>query len=136
MSKSYGNTIPLFGPEKAIRKRFMSIVTDSTDIDQPKSIDTALYQLYALFLNEDEQKELAERFATPGMRYGDVKQELFECFWTTFSPYREKRDYLLNHKDYVLGQLKAGAEKAGAVADVYLSKAREAMGLNYGNAIV
>ena len=136
MSKSYGNTIPLFGPEKAIRKRFMSIVTDSTDIDQPKSIDTALYQLYALFLNEDEQKELAERFATPGMRYGDVKQDLFECFWTTFSPYREKRDYLLNHKDYVVGQLKAGSEKAGAVADVYLSKAREAMGLNYGDAIV
>ena len=136
MSKSYGNTIPIFGSEKSIRKRFMSIVTDSTDIDQPKSIDTPLYQLYALFLNDDEEKELAERFLTPGMRYGDVKQDLFECFWTIFTPYREKRDYLYNHKDHVLSQLKIGAEKAGAVADTYLYNAREAMGLNYGDAIV
>lgn len=136
MSKSYGNTIPLFGSEKAIRKQFMSIMTDSTEIDQPKSIDTPLFELYALFLNEKEKEDLANRFATPGMRYGDVKQDLFECFWLAFSPFRKKREYLLNHKDHVLKQLKDGSEKASEVAEQYLSKAREVMGLNYGGTIV
>ena len=120
MSKSYGNTIPIFGQEKFIRKKFMSIVTDSTDIEKPKNIDTALFNLYSLFLNNQEKEELAERFKTPGMRYGDIKQELFECFWAEFSPYREKRDYLEKHKDYVLQKLKEGSIKASAVADTYL----------------
>ena len=61
MSKSYGNTIPIFGDEKSIRKKFMSIVTDSTDIDEPKSVDTALFKLYALFLSDNEKEELARR---------------------------------------------------------------------------
>ena len=88
MSKSYGNTIPIFGNEKIIKKRFMSIVTDSTDIDKPKDSDTALFHLYSLFLNDEEKKELRDRFAKPGIGYGDLKQELFECFWTQFSPFR------------------------------------------------
>ena len=132
MSKSYGNTIPIFGNEKFIRKKFMSIVTDSTDIEKPKNIDTALFNLYSLFLNNQEKEELAERFKTPGMRYGDIKQELFECFWAEFSPYREKRDYLEKHKDYVLQKLKEGSIKASAVADTYLKKLRDVMGLKYG----
>ena len=136
MSKSYGNTIPIFGNEKIIKKRFMSIVTDSTDIDKPKDSDTALFHLYSLFLNDEEKKELRDRFAKPGIRYGDLKQELFECFWTQFSPFREKRDYLASHKDFVLEKLKEGAEKASSIADSYLSKAREAMGLDYGDANV
>lgn len=132
MSKSYGNTIPIFGQEKFIRKKFMSIVTDSTDIEKPKNIDTALFNLYSLFLNNQEKEELAERFKTPGMRYGDIKQELFECFWAEFSPYREKRDYLEKHKDYVFQKLKEGSIKASAVADTYLKKLRDVMGLKYG----
>ena len=133
MSKSYGNTIPIFGDEKSVRKKFMSIVTDSTDIDKPKNIDTALFQLYALFLNQNEKEELANRFKTPGMRYGDIKQELYDCFWAKFSPYREKRDYLEKHKDYVLQKLKEGSQKATLTADSFLDKARDSMGLNYGN---
>ena len=69
---------------------------------------------------------------TPGMRYGDIKNELFECFWTFFAPFREKRSYLEQHKDFVLNSLKEGASKASAVADNYLFKARQAMGLHYG----
>jgi tryptophanyl-tRNA synthetase len=133
MSKSYGNTIPIFGDEKSIRKKFMSIVTDSTDIEKPKSIDTALYELYALFLNDNEKKELANRFKTPGMRYGDIKQELYDCFWAQFSPYREKRAYLEKHKDYVIEKLNNGSQKASVIADSFLKKARIAMGLNYGD---
>ena len=132
MSKSYGNTIPIFGDEKSIRKKFMSIVTDSTDINKPKSIDTALFQLYTLFLSDNEKEELVNRFKTPGMRYGDIKQELYDCFWAEFSPFREKRDYLDKHKDYVIQKLNEGSKKATLIADSFLDKARTAMGLNYG----
>jgi len=131
MSKSYGNTIPIFGEEKNIRKKFMSIITDSTDIQKPKDTDTALFHLYSLFLNKSEKENLVNRFKTPGMRYGDVKKDLFECFWNYFEPYRKKRNYLENHKDFVVNHLKKGAKKASAVAEVYISNAREAMGLNY-----
>jgi len=131
MSKSYGNTIPIFGEEKNIRKKFMSIVTDSTDIQKPKDTDTALFHLYSLFLNKSEKENLVNRFKTPGMRYGDVKNDLFECFWTYFEPYRKKRNYLDNHKDFVVNYLKKGAKKASEVAEVYINNAREAMGLNY-----
>ena len=131
MSKSYNNTIPIFGPEKALRKRFMSIVTDSADIDEPKSVESPIFHLYSLFLSEKDQLELKERFIKPGLRYGDLKNELYECFWEYFKPYREKRDYLMNHKDYVIKCLESGANKASSVADEYLSNARTAMGLNY-----
>jgi len=131
MSKSYGNTIPIFGEENNIRKKFMSVVTDSTDIQKPKDTDTALFHLYSLFLNESEKENLVNRFKSPGMRYGDVKNDLFECFWTYFEPYRKKRNYLDNHKDFVVNYLKKGAKKASEVAEVYISNARKAMGLNY-----
>jgi len=131
MSKSYGNTIPIFGEEKFIRKKFMSIITDSTDIQNPKDTDTALFHLYSLFLNKSEKENLVNRFKTPGMRYGDVKKDLFECFWIYFEPYRKKRNYLENHKDFVVNNLKKGANKASEVAEVYINNARKAMGLNY-----
>ena len=132
MSKSYGNTIPIFGLEKNIRKQFMSIVTDSKGINEPKDTNTPLFQLYSLFLDQSGRKELKDRFASPGLSYGDLKIELFECFWNRFEPFRKKRDYLASHKDFVLQKLKEGAEKSSTVADRFLNKAREAMGLNYG----
>ena len=131
MSKSYGNTIPIFGLEKTIRKQFMSIVTDSKGINEPKDTNTPLFQLYSLFLDQSGRKELKDRFASPGLSYGDLKIELFECFWNRFEPFRKKRDYLASHKDFVLQKLKEGAEKSSTVADRFLNKAREAMGLNY-----
>jgi tryptophanyl-tRNA synthetase len=109
----------------------MSIVTDSADVDEPKDINTSIFQLYSLFISEDEQKELKERFLQPGLRYGDLKNEFFECFWEYFRPFREKRDYLNSHMDYVFNCLDVGAEKASNVADEYLSKAKSAMGLHY-----
>ena len=85
---------------------------------------------YSLSLNLTLKEELADRFMAPGMRYGDIKQELFECFWSYFEPFREKRIYLENHKDFVFDSLKSGAAKASLVGDDYLNKARNAMGLN------
>ena len=131
MSKSYNNTIPIFGDEKFIKKRFMSVVTDSADIDQPKDINSPLFQLYALFLNENEKKELKIRFEKPGLRYGDLKNELFECFWEYFRPFRDKRQRLMDNKDHVLNNLSLGATKAAKVANKFLDDARSAMGLDY-----
>ncbi len=131
MSKSYGNDIPIFAEEKIIRKRIMSITTDSTSIDEPKDKNTPLFQIYSLFLDEEERKELESRFDNPGLRYGDVKKELADRIIDFFQPYREKREYLNSHMDYVKKVLKGGAEKASFTADKYLIAARTAMGLNY-----
>jgi len=131
MSKSYGNDIPIFADEKIVRKRIMSITTDSTCVDQPKDKDTPLFQIYSLFLAENEKKELETRFDNPGLRYGDVKKELADKIIAYFQPYREKREYLENNMDYVKNVLKDGAEKASITADKYLTASRAAMGLNY-----
>jgi tryptophanyl-tRNA synthetase len=131
MSKSYGNYIPIFDDEKVIRKKIMSITTDSTPIDQTKDKDTPLYQIYSLFLDDEGKNDLAERYDNPGLRYGDVKKELADTVIDYFKPYREKRAYLINNLDYVKQVLKEGAQKASVEADKYLNKAREAMGLNY-----
>jgi tryptophanyl-tRNA synthetase len=131
MSKSYGNTIPIFGDEERIRKLVMSIVTDSTPIHEPKPVDTPLFQLYSLFLNPAEREKLKERFQTPGLGYVAVKKELFSHLMDYFHPYREKRDYLQKHREDVLETLRKGATKASAVADSYLQKVRNAVGLHY-----
>ncbi len=131
MSKSYGNEIPIFADEKIIRKKIMSITTDSTPIDEPKNKNTAIFQIYSLFLDKKELKELESRFDNPGLRYGEIKKEIANRIIEFFQPYREKRKYLENNKDYVLTMLTNGAQKASLQADKYLNKARAAMGLNY-----
>ena len=131
MSKSYNNTIPIFGDEKFIRKQIMSIVTDSTPVAEPKDIKSPLYQLFVLFLDEKGKNDLKRRFLSPGLQYGDVKKELFETIIEYFRPFREKREYLSSHMDYVYEQLSNGSNKASAVADKILSKVRKVTGLNY-----
>lgn len=131
MSKSYNNTIPIFGEEKVIRKKVMSIVTDSTGVDEVKNSDCALFHIYSSFLNEKETLELKERFTIPGTGYGDIKKSLFSRIMDHFQSFREKRAYLENHKDSVYEMLQHGAEKASTVAEEYLNRARNAAGLNY-----
>jgi len=131
MSKSYNNTIPIFGDEKFIRKQIMSIITDSTPVDEPKDIKSPLFKLFVLFLDEKGKKDLKGRFLSPGLQYGDVKKELFERIIEYFRPFREKREYLSGHMDYVYEQLLNGSNKASAVADQILSKVRKVTGLNY-----
>ena len=132
MSKSYDNTIPIFCEEKALRKKMMSIKTDSTPVDQPKNPDdSALFDLYSLFLDEQGREELRDRFLTPGLKYGEVKQELFEVVWEFFRPYRDKREEYAKNPDAVREILKRGAEKARAVGSEYLMKARRNVGVEY-----
>src|SRR3954447_8248937 len=87
MSKSYRNTIDIFGQEKETRKRVMSIVTDSKPVEAPKDAESStIFQLYSLFASEAERKEMRERFEKGGTGYGDFKKQLFEKLWEYFRP--------------------------------------------------
>ena len=131
MSKSYANTIPIFADEKLIKKSVMSITTDSAGINEPKDKDSPLFKIYSLFLNSEEKYILNDRYDTPGLKYGDVKKELLSKIIEYFSPYREKREYLSKNIDQVHSILDIGRDKASKVADEYIKKIRDAMGLNY-----
>jgi len=132
MSKSYGNTIDLFLEEKALRKQIMRIVTDPTPIEEAKNPDNCnIFQIYRLFLNQQEVEELRQRYLTPGLRYGDVKQELFEITRDFFTPYAEKRKELLADPEGLRKILERGADKARYIANKTLRKVRKKGGLVY-----
>src|ERR1700693_4041245 len=102
MSKSYGNNIDIFGDEKEMRKRVMSIVTDSTPVDAPKDPDkSTIVQLYSLFASKDETENMRERFKKGGTGYGDFKKELFERLWAYFASMRKRREELQRDKSYI-----------------------------------
>jgi len=130
MSKSYGNTIEIFGDPKATRKRIMSIVTDSKTLEEPKDPDTCnVFRLYKLFATEAQQADLAARYRAGGMGYGTAKKELADLLETFFAPMRAKRAELAANPRYVEDVLQAGAAKARAVARETLQRARRAVGL-------
>ena len=130
MSKSYGNTIEIFAEGKPLKKRVMSIKTDSKELEEPKDPETCnVFALYKLLSTEEEQADLAERYRAGGMGYGHAKLELLDKINGHFAPMREKRRGLAANMDYVEDVLKAGAEKASALARETLGKARQAVGL-------
>ncbi len=132
MSKSYGNTIDLFQEEKALRKQIMRIVTDPTPVEEAKNPDTCnIFQIYRLFLDKEGIADLRKRYETPGLRYGDVKQELFETTRDFFAPYVEKRKELLDDPDNLRKIMAMGADKARYVANKTLRKVRKKGGLTY-----
>src|SRR5256886_11416514 len=91
MSKSYGNTIDIFGDEKETRKRVMSIVTDSQPVEAPKDPrNSTIFQLYSLFATTSEKDEMRARFEKGGTGYGDFKKQLFENLWEYFRPMRKR----------------------------------------------
>jgi tryptophanyl-tRNA synthetase len=130
MSKSYGNTIDIFGDEKEMRKRVMSIVTDSTAVEAPKDPDTStIVQLYTLVASKEETEEMREQFRKGGRGYGDFKKQLFEKLWDYFAPMRKRRDEILRHKDYIESVLAQGAGRANSIADGVMKRVRQAVGL-------
>jgi tryptophanyl-tRNA synthetase len=132
MSKSYGNTLEIFAEEKPLRKRIMSIVTDSTPVEDPKDPDKCnVYALISLFMNKAEREELAGRYRAGGLGYGQVKKELFERMWEYFKPYRDRRAQMAAEPGYVHQVMQKGAAKARAVAGVTLADVRRRVGLNY-----
>ncbi len=132
MSKSYGNTIDIFCSKKQLKKQVMGIVTDSTPVEAPKDPDKCnLFAVAALFLSEDEKKDLAERYRAGGLGYGEVKKDLLERVWNFFAPYREERDALLEDEDRLNGILKKGADKAREVALKTINDVRKRTGIQY-----
>tara|TARA_Y100001970_G_scaffold142981_1_gene175755 strand:- start:4188 stop:5165 length:978 start_codon:yes stop_codon:yes gene_type:complete len=128
MSKSYGNTIPIFSNEKEIRKKIMSIITDNTPVEHPKNKETALFKIFSLFLDKKGLVNLHYRYDNPGLRYGDLKVELFELVMDYFEPYRKKREYFKNNPKKVKDILKLGAKKASNIANQVLDKVRSSIG--------
>lgn len=132
MSKSYDNTIEIFTAEESLRKKIGGIVTDSTPVADPKDPDKCnLFAIISLFLSEAEKTDLAERYQRGGLKYNEVKNELFGRIWEFFGPAREKREQLEQAPDHVREILKAGAEKARAKALPTLELAKERVGLGY-----
>lgn len=130
MSKSYGNTIDIFGDEKETRKRVMSIVTDSKPVDEPKDPATStIFQLFSLVGSKDEIAVMGERFRKGGAGYGDFKKQLFEKLWEYFSPMRKRREEILADKLYVDNVLVRGAGRANEVANDVMTRVRAAVGL-------
>lgn len=130
MSKSYGNTIPLFGDEKQIRKLFMKIVTDSKTPEAPKNPDTcSIFALYKLFATEKQIEEMAAMYKAGGLMYGTAKQELFEMYKTYFDPFRKRREVITTDPQYIETILKEGAEKAGVIAKQTMKEVRKKVGL-------
>jgi tryptophanyl-tRNA synthetase len=130
MSKSYGNTIDIFEPEKQLRKKIMSIKTDSTPVEAPKDPDKCpIFTLYKLFATPDQQTALAVRYRAGGMGYGEAKQQLFESANAYFAPARARRERLAADPNSVQEILAAGARRARAKAAEVLSRAKIACGL-------
>jgi tryptophanyl-tRNA synthetase len=130
MSKSYGNTIEIFGSVKQIRKTIMKVVTDSTPLEDPKDPDTCnVFALYKLFASGQEQAELAERYRAGGMGYGEAKKALADKVEEHFAPFQEKRDALEKDPDTLEDILRNGAARARAAIQPVLAHARQAVGL-------
>jgi tryptophanyl-tRNA synthetase len=130
MSKSYGNTIEIFAPEKALRKKVMGIVTDSTPVESPKDpTNSIVLQLYRLFASPEEVEAMAQSFRAGGTGYGEYKKQLFEVLWNAFEPMRIKRAELESDLNYVESVLRNGAERALATAQETMAKVRSAVGL-------
>jgi tryptophanyl-tRNA synthetase len=131
MSKSYGNTIEIFGDEKAIRKKIMGIVMDSRTPAEPKpDADKNLaVQLLKLVASADLGKEFESRLRAGGLGYGDLKKGLFENYWNYFAEARRKRAELAANLDFVNQVLAGGAIKARTLAQQVLKRARKNSGL-------
>jgi tryptophanyl-tRNA synthetase len=131
MSKSYGNTIEIFGDEKIIRKKIMGIVMDSRPPAEPKpdAGKNLAIQLLKLVAPSDFANTWEDRLRTGGLGYGDLKKALFENYWNYFADARKKRAELAANLDFVNQVLADGAAKARVVAQKVLHRARKHCGL-------
>jgi tryptophanyl-tRNA synthetase len=131
MSKSYGNTLEIFGEEKPLRKKVMGIKMDSRQPAEPKpdAEKNLAVQLLKLVAPENIGKELEEKLRAGGLGYGDLKKTLFENYWNYFADARKRRAELAANLDYVNSVLAVGATKARTLAQTVLKRARKNCGL-------
>lgn len=130
MSKSYGNTIPLFASREELRERVMAIVTDSSPLHAPKEPESStVYQLYRLVAREQDADAMAAKFRNGNYGHREAKQTLLDAIEQTFGPYRDAYASLLAHPDDVEDALRIGATRARVTARQVLDRARSASGL-------
>lgn len=130
MSKSYKNTIPLFGTDEEIKKAVMSIVTDSKTPDEPKDPETCnIFALHKLFLNDDELNALRSRYLSGGLGYKESKEMLLSEILALVTPMRKRRNLYANDINTVKDILNRGKEKAQMIAEAKMNKVRSAIGV-------
>ncbi|WP_298792961.1 tryptophan--tRNA ligase [uncultured Allomuricauda sp.] len=129
MSKSKGNIINLFQPDKKLRKQLMGIVTDSTPIEEPKDPKgDNVFALYKILASQEQIEEMSANYLAGGYGYGHAKQALYEVILEKFAEPREKFEYYMNHLQEVDEALAIGAEKAKKIADGVLERVRGKLG--------
>lgn len=129
MSKSYGNFIDIFQDEKAVRKVIMSIKTDSTPLEEPKSTENdTVFTLYKLVASPEETQALAERYAGGNFGYGQAKQMLFEKIMERYQEVRTRYFDLMANREEIEHVLQIGAAKASVIADSVLARVKPLVG--------
>lgn len=130
MSKSYKNTIPLFGTDEEIKKAVMGIITDSKEADEPKDPEACnIFALHKLFLNKEEQDALRQRYLNGGISYKESKEMLLSEIIKFIEPMRQRRLKLAQNINKVKKILKNGAKKAEAIANKKMDQVKESVGL-------
>ncbi len=131
MSKSYNNTIPLFTPEKELKKLVMRIVTNSQTVDEPKDPDTCnIFSLYRHFANDEQVEALRQKYLQGGMGWGHAKTELFNVMNDVLTPLRIRYESLMQNKDYIDELLIKGAVQARELAAAKISCLRKIIGID------
>jgi tryptophanyl-tRNA synthetase len=129
MSKSRGNHIDIFLPEKQLRKQIMSIISDSIPLEEPKNPDTChTFSLFALLASETEVNEMRKNYLSGNYGYGHAKQALFDLILNKFSEERRTFDELMANKREIDDILDIGSKKARAVATEVLKRVRMKLG--------
>jgi tryptophanyl-tRNA synthetase len=130
MSKSYGNTIGIFDEGKELKRKVMSIVTDSTPLEQPKDPEADnVFALISLFADDETRERIAASYRAGGYGYGHAKKELLGLMDETFGEARERRRVLANDPDFVMDVLRDGARKGRVKAEEMMTKVRDSLGL-------
>ncbi|MBC6989235.1 MULTISPECIES: tryptophan--tRNA ligase [Hymenobacter] len=131
MSKSYGNIIDVFAPEKELLKTIKSIVTDSRGLDDPKDPESdTVFKLYSLLATPEQTEELREKYLAGGYGYGHAKQALYEVIMNRFGTEREQFNFFINNLPELDARLAEGARKAQAYGSTVLNRVREKAGYN------
>jgi len=129
MSKSYNNTIPLWLPEKQLRKAIMRIVTNSLEPGEPKDpADSALYSMYAAFASQQQREDMQQAYRE-GIAWGQAKQQTFELINDEVAQARERYEALMAEPAHIEETLLEGAAKARAYASPFLDRIRDAVGI-------
>jgi tryptophanyl-tRNA synthetase len=130
MSKSYGNTIPLFAPQKALREAVMKFKSDSAPLEEPKQPEGALvYELYKLVASEADARTMADKLRAGGYGWGHAKVALFEALEAQLAPHRERYLALRADESHLDRVLADGAERARAIAARTIGRVRKAIGI-------